>query len=192
MRYVHYFLGICSVFVSLAMLPGCDAETTDGGASGNGQTTTGGPIDETGAMSGMTAEHNAVRAKVMPAAATPLPELTWSPEIAAVAQAYADKCIWEHSSNQYGENLYATSGGGTPADVVGSWASEVADYDYDANTCAPNKACGHYTQIVWADSLKLGCGMAKCPDNAPWGNGPWEIWVCNYDPPGNWVGEKPY
>jgi pathogenesis-related protein 1 len=20
----------------------------------------------------------------------------------------------------------------------------------------------------------------------------WENWVCNYDPPGNWVGEKPY
>ena len=192
MRYVHYFLGISSVVMSLVVMPGCDAETSNGaGASGNGQTT-GEDKGESGAMTGMTAAHNEVRAKVMPAAAMPLPDLTWSPEIAAVAQAYAEKCIWEHSSNQYGENLYATSGGGTPADVVGSWASEAADYDYATDTCAPNKACGHYTQVVWADTLKLGCGMAKCPDNAPWGNGPWEMWVCNYDPPGNWIGEKPY
>lgn len=188
MRYVHYFLGICSVFGSLVMLPGCeDAETTDGGASGNGNTNA-----EPAAMMGMTAAHNAVRAGVMPAAAMPLPEVTWSAEIAAVAQAYADKCVWEHSSNDYGENLYATSGGGTPKDVVGSWASEVADYDYASNSCAANKACGHYTQVVWANTLRIGCGMAKCPDNAPWGNGPWEMWVCNYDPPGNWGGEKPY
>jgi hypothetical protein len=26
--------------------------------------------------------------------------------------------------------------------------------------------------------------MARCGNT--------EIWVCNYNPPGNWVGEKPY
>ena len=43
-----------------------------------------------------------------------------------------------------------------------------------------------------ADTVRIGCGKATCQDNAPWGSGAWEIWVCNYDPPGNWVGEKPY
>lgn len=189
---MHYFLAICGVVGSLAMLPGCEADTVDGGTNGKNELTGGGTSGESGVMMGMTAAHNKVRATVMPAPSEPMPDLVWSDEIAKEAQNYAEKCIWEHSSNQYGENLYATSGGGTPGDVVGSWASEVADYDYDANTCAPNKACGHYTQVVWANTLKLGCGMAKCPNNAPWGNGPWEMWVCNYDPPGNWSGEKPY
>jgi len=145
---------------------------------------------EPAAMNGMTAAHNEARANVDPAPAKPMPALSWSSEIAAVAQAYAEKCVWEHSSNQYGENLYATSGGDTPQDVVNAWVSEVADYNYASDSCS--NVCGHYTQVVWASTLRLGCGMAKCPDNAPWGNGPWEMWVCNYDPPGNWSGQKPY
>jgi len=44
--------------------------------------------------------------------------------------------------------------------------------------------CGHYTQIVWRDTKQVGCGVAR--DNRR------EIWVCNYDPPGNWVGHRPY
>ena len=44
--------------------------------------------------------------------------------------------------------------------------------------------CGHYTQVVWRKSLRVGCGMATC--------GATEVWVCNYDPAGNWDGERPY
>ncbi len=71
--------------------------------------------------------------------------------------------------------------------MVQAWTSEVAWYDYDSNTCsAPaGQSCGHYTQIVWADSLRIGCGRALCDDG-------WEIVTCNYDPPGNWAGEWPY
>jgi pathogenesis-related protein 1 len=145
---------------------------------------------ESPAMNGMTAAHNKVRAEVNPAAATPIPPLTWSSNIAAVAQAHAEKCIWEHSSNSYGENIYATSGGGAPQGVVSSWASEVSDYDYASNSC--KDVCGHYTQVVWANSLRLGCGMAQCTKNSPFGSGDWEMWVCNYDPPGNYGGQKPY
>lgn len=59
--------------------------------------------------------------------------------------------------------------------------------DYDSNTCSPGtcscisfqcNACGHYTQVVWRDSERLGCGVGDC-------TGGGEIWVCNYDPPGN-------
>ncbi|MBK9266614.1 MAG: Fis family transcriptional regulator [Polyangiaceae bacterium] len=162
------------------------------GGSGVGSTSSGsmGGDGEPAVMNGMTAAHNEARANANPAPAKPMPPLTWSADLAAVAQAYAEKCIWEHSSNNYGENLYATSGGDTPQDVVNAWVSEVQYYDYASDSCSD--VCGHYTQVVWAETLRLGCGMAKCPDNAPWGNGPWEMWVCNYDPPGNWVGQKPY
>jgi len=160
---------------------GSTSGSTSSGSMGNG---------EPAAMNGMTAAHNVVRANVNPAPSSPMPPLTWSSEVAAVAQAHADKCVFEHSTNSYGENIYATSGSSTPQDVLNSWASEVADYDYASDSCSG--VCGHYTQVVWADSLLLGCAVTKCTENSPFGSGPWEFWVCNYDPPGNYSGQKPY
>jgi len=37
------------------------------------------------------------------------------------------------------------------------WADEEKCYDYDSNTCAEGHMCGHYTQIVWSTTRKLGC-----------------------------------
>jgi hypothetical protein len=35
--------------------------------------------------------------------------------------------------------------------------------------------------------------MAKCTKNSPFSGFPeWQIWVCNYDPPGNFNGTRPY
>jgi hypothetical protein len=34
---------------------------------------------------------------------------------------------------------------------------------------------------VWRGTTQLGCGMAQCGGN--------DIWVCNYDPPGNYQNE---
>ena len=180
-----------------------DGSTDGGGGSGstnttgtNGttssNTTTGGDGEPT-EVAGITAAHNAARAAVDPPASTPIPALEWSNDIAAVAQAYAENCVFEHSGGAYGENLYAESGlNATPQDVVDAWVSEDADYDYDSNSCNGGAICGHYTQVVWADSQRLGCGVAHCSQNSPFGSGNWTIWVCNYDPPGNYVGEKPY
>ena len=70
-------------------------------------------------------------------------------------------------------------------EVVQSWASEEEFYDYDANTCEPNQMCGHYTQIVWEQTTHVGCAVHICEDQS-------ELWMCNYNPAGNWVGEKPY
>lgn len=66
-------------------------------------------------------------------------------------------------------------------------ASEVQWYDYASNSCnAPaGKSCGHYTQVVWAKSTEVGCGVAIC-------DGKGQIWVCNYKPAGNFSGQKPY
>lgn len=172
---------------------GASSSSTTGSSSGatsSSSTSSGGGDAEPPAMNGMTAAHNAARASVSPPASTPIPPLTWSGDIAAVAQAYAENCVFQHSNNQYGENLYATTGGGNPQGVVGSWVSEAKDYNYATNTC--NATCGHYTQVVWANSARLGCGMAVCNKNSPFGGGTWEIWVCNYDPPGNYIGERPY
>jgi pathogenesis-related protein 1 len=143
-------------------------------------------------VTGITAAHNAARAAVTPAATPAIPNLTWSSAIAATAQAYAEQCKFEHSMGKYGENLYAAAGkDASGQDVVDSWVSEAANYDYAANSCSG--VCGHYTQVVWRNSVRLGCGVAKCSKNSPFsGFADWQIWVCNYDPPGNFNGTRPY
>jgi len=132
----------------------------------------------------MVAAHNAWRSPLG------LPPLEWSDELAVVAQDWAEKLLvkgrMQHSQdNDYGENLATARNRQLSVEtVVNLWGDEVSDYDYDTNRCAPGKVCGHYTQIVWAETTKVGCGMAR--ENGL------EMWVCNYDPPGNYVGERPY
>ena len=42
----------------------------------------------------------------------------------------------------------------------------------------------HYTQIIWRDTSEVGCAMAHSSFR--------EVWVCQYSPPGNVVGQRPY
>lgn len=132
-------------------------------------------------------------------------KLRYSPALAATAQAWADNlkktnhCQMRHSKpdGRYGENLYWASAirwsNGdkelqhvTPEQVVDSWSREKPDYDYQTNRCAPGKSCGHYTQVVWRATTMVGCAVAVCEDTRD------QVWVCQYQPAGNWVGEKPY
>ncbi|MBD2580362.1 hypothetical protein H6G50_22125 [Oscillatoria sp. FACHB-1406] len=132
----------------------------------------------------MVSAHNQWRAKVK------VPPLRWSPELAAYAQEWANKLLaedkFEHRPDgRYGENLASASGQQlSPARVVDMWGNEVRDYNYARNSCAPGKMCGHYTQVVWRKTTEVGCGIARDSNR--------EIWVCNYNPPGNFVGQKPY
>lgn len=130
----------------------------------------------------MLAAHNAVRARLH------IPPLTWSAEIAGQAQAWADRLLAERRfahrpRSPYGENLFEISGAlASPSQVVADWGSEAGAYDYASNKCLG--VCGHYTQLVWAATKKVGCGVAR--------NRRQEIWVCDYVPPGNFVGRRPY
>lgn len=154
---------------------------------------------ETPSVAGITAAHNAVRASASPTPVPPLDPYCWSPSAAAIAQAWADTCTWAHNpASGLGENIYAVgyTGPTPPVDVhldaVDTWASEAANYDYAANTCSG--VCGHYTQIVWRATQSVGCGIRNCTTGSPFGPSfpNWTIVVCNYDPPGNWVGQRPY
>ncbi len=144
-------------------------------------------------LEGITDLHNQTRAMVSPAASPALSPVTWSPTLAAFAQSWADGCDFEHSSGPYGENIYATTGSSvTAAGPVSSWASESVDYHYASDSCSD--VCGHYTQIIWRDTTSIGCGVAHCTGNSPFGNGSgsWTLVVCSYDPPGNYSGQRPY
>ena len=141
------------------------------------------PGNSAGSLAGaMLDAHNAVRASVG------VPPLVWSPGLAAVAQNWANNLIATHrfahsAADRYGENLYAISGAwASPAQVVGAWAAEARGYDIRSNGCMG--VCGHYTQIVWQTTRAVGCADAADAYR--------EVWVCEYDPPGNVVGYRPY
>jgi len=51
----------------------------------------------------------------------------------------------------------------------------VADFYYPGQGEDPSKPIGHYTQMVWAESARIGCGYAKC-------NRTQSYYVCNYGP----------
>ncbi len=137
--------------------------------------------------------HNDARELVSPPADPALEPLRWDAGVAATAQASADRCQWSHSSTPgVGENLYARTGDvRLPGEAALAWVAEASDYDYASNSCASGETCGHYTQIVWRSTTSVGCAMQVCPSGGPW-SGTWTIYVCQYAPRGNYLGERPY
>ena len=123
--------------------------------------------------------HNRVRARHC---AGPL---SWSTKLAQVAQQWAstlrDKgCAFGHSNGSFGENLAAgTSGTLGPEAVVKMWYDEITHYRFPNGGFSMKT--GHFTQVVWRGTSQVGCGHSQC-------NG-MDIWVCEYDPPGNWEGQ---
>ncbi|KAJ4899013.1 hypothetical protein Rs2_12964 [Raphanus sativus] len=119
------------------------------------------------------AAHNQARAAVG------VDPLSWDETVAAYARDYANRrggdCALEHSSGPYGENIARSGGDMSGVEAVNMWVNEQADYDYGSNTCASGKQCGHYTQIVWKNSVRMGCAKVRCD------NGQTFI-TCNYDP----------
>jgi pathogenesis-related protein 1 len=143
------------------------------------------------------AAHNRWRARVG------VPPLVWSEALAQSSNRWAaqleqgGQCRMEHSDTpDLGENLYWASplrwntGQTTVQDiraafVVEVWGRESADFLVDSGTCRPGRTCGHYTQIVWKDTREVGCAFQVCGAKD-------QVWVCQYRPAGNHVGQRPY
>jgi hypothetical protein len=68
-----------------------------------------------------------------------------------------------------------------PDRAVEVWYEERHNYDFRRG--AFSMRAGHFTQVVWVGSQRLGCGTVTCSGR--------QIWVCNYDPPGNVTGKFP-
>ncbi|KAB2636099.1 pathogenesis-related leaf protein 4-like [Pyrus ussuriensis x Pyrus communis] len=94
-------------------------------------------------------------------------------------------CNLVHSVRPYSENIAKGTGDLSGTAAVNLFVSEKADYNYNSNTCAAGKMCGHYTQVVWRSSTRLGCAKVRC-------NNEGTFIGCNYDPPGNYAGQRPY
>ncbi|XP_052271444.1 allurin-like [Dreissena polymorpha] len=136
------------------------------------------------------AAHNTVRRDVTPTASN-MQSMSWDQSIASLAQRWAENCVWGHDANfkrtdngrfSVGQNMAANSGDLDWNWAISDWAKEKNDYTYDGDNTG--KVVGHYTQIVWAETSKVGCGYAKCGDR--------NHYVCNYGPAGNVGNQLPY
>ena len=116
--------------------------------------------------------------------------VAWDNTVARFARNYAAKrsadCRLQHSGGPYGENIYKGSGRSWAADAVRLWVDEKRNYHLSSNTCDASKVCGHYTQVVWRKSTRIGCARVLCAGNRG------VFIVCNYNPPGNFNGERPF
>jgi uncharacterized protein YkwD len=121
--------------------------------------------------------HNSYRAQHF------APPVTWSAELAAGAQKWAENCHIGHAPRGgFGENL--AWGYKRPAsDAVDAWYKEASDYNYGRPGFA--SSTGHFTQVVWKGTKQIGCGAAICL------LGSVRYWVCRYSPQGNWAGQFP-
>ncbi|XP_050209526.1 basic form of pathogenesis-related protein 1-like [Mercurialis annua] len=128
------------------------------------------------------AAHNQVRAAIG------IGPIGWNDTLKDYAQEYVNKkaktCELEHSHGPYGENLAMGWGEFGALDAVKLWADERPNYDYESNSCIADQ-CLHYTQIIWRDTNQIGCASAKCKNG-------YNYISCNYYPPGNYIGERPY
>ncbi|WMV51133.1 hypothetical protein MTR67_044518 [Solanum verrucosum] len=69
--------------------------------------------------------------------------------------------------------------------AVDMWVDEKQYYHHDSNTCDEGQVCRHYTEVVWRNSVFLGCTRVQC------NNGRYVV-SSNYVPPGNFIGQTPY
>ncbi|XP_076936877.1 pathogenesis-related protein 1A-like [Bidens hawaiensis] len=117
--------------------------------------------------------------------------LTWNTTVAQYAESQADQrkvnCPVVPPPEEYGENIaigFEISG----LEAISAWLDEKGYYNYSSNSCLPSMMCEHYTQVVWKTSIHIGCARVKCMQSL---NDAYYV-VCNYHPPGNYNGEKPY
>jgi len=128
--------------------------------------------------------------------------MEWDDELSIVAQRHADQCQFDHDCSKcrkvsrfgVGQNLYIYKQSLRPADP--NWEKAIVDW-YDEVELFSNKqvepfkfssAIGHYSQLVWAETYKIGCGATTYKE------GKWysTLYTCNYGPNGNFIKGQMY
>jgi len=127
-----------------------------------------------------------------------LPALQWDPALAADARTWAAHLARlgtlvhaedDEAADPQGENLWAgTRGAYTPEAMVGLWVEEKKDYRPGpipaVSRTGDFETVGHYTQLVWRDTGRVGCALAPGAED--------EMLVCRYSQAGNVEGERPF
>ncbi|PHH68772.1 hypothetical protein CDD82_290 [Ophiocordyceps australis] len=132
--------------------------------------------------------------------------LEWDDYLADEAMAWImqlEQCILRHpqmGEKEYGQNLASASFTWAPteqefldntANGIDGWYDEVKIHDFSSNSFI--YATGHFTQLVWKGSKRLGCATRFCDGakgetrEGPAFNA--TVTACHYYPPGNMGGE---
>ena len=133
----------------------------------------------------MVEMHNAERAEV---GSRPL---QWDDRLAASAASYARTLAqtnrFEHDprNEREGENLWMGTRSRYAFDeMIGMWAEEKRILPKLRRWHDDVHSVGHYTQMVWKDTTRVGCAIASNPH--------YDYLVCRYGPQGNFIGRSPY
>ncbi|KAK1230305.1 hypothetical protein PQX77_006598 [Marasmius sp. AFHP31] len=133
--------------------------------------------------------------------------LQWNNTLETAAQKWANGCVFEHSRGAIGpfggiydiflsvflalnlnphfsENLSTGTGDFGIDAAVKLWTDEAGDYN------PSNPQYSHFTQMVWKESTQVGCAVATgCNGIFDGSYGPAKLYVCEYYPAGNVIGD---
>ncbi|XP_071550651.1 uncharacterized protein [Panulirus ornatus] len=121
--------------------------------------------------------------------------MEWDDELARVAQGHADQCLFKHdcpdcrrvSRFGVGQNLFISFQSNFDTSVqweraIQAWYNEVADFNpKDIHPFKFSSGTGHYTQMLWWSTYKIGCGFIMFKEGRWWK----KLYTCNYGPAGN-------
>ncbi|CAG9940499.1 unnamed protein product [Clonostachys rosea f. rosea IK726] len=158
------------------------------------------PATPTGYEETMLYHHNIHRANHSVVA------MEWDATLAQYAHNSASNCVWEHDMNQgdgnYGQNLASWGSTGDIDDLqISTGAAAVTEQWYNGEEPLYSSfygladppmtdfhLWGHFTQLVWKDSNRVGCATVKCGAGTVLAYQGWYT-ICNYGSPGNYAGE---
>ncbi|TKA64892.1 hypothetical protein B0A55_10926, partial [Friedmanniomyces simplex] len=129
------------------------------------------------------------------------PNIGWDGDLASTAASIASNCIYAHnvtaSGGGYGQNIAAGVEANNISAIITDlfYNGEVGWYDGLYGQAQPDMTnfehWGHFSQIVWKSTTKVGCATQYCPNglaNVGSDVSPY-FTVCNYGPPGNYANE---
>ncbi|XP_066191810.1 peptidase inhibitor 16-like [Sylvia atricapilla] len=136
-------------------------------------------------------EHNKYRSQVSPPAKAMM-KMSWDMDLEVGAQNHAKNCIWGQNGGLGRANLFATASTLDVKSAIEEWNKESKFYNLTTSTCVPGQMCDNYTQVVWAETTRVGCEHSFCKkvDGIEIEN--LQLLVCKYYPPGNRKDKLPY
>jgi len=166
-------------------------------------------------MEAIIARHNELRQRVASGseangnqpAASNMMKVMWNAELAATAQRWAWQCTFGHDDDRskcdgtyVGQNAYSSWSSqestwdevmANTVNAVQAWYDEVASPGFSNTDISPfvfSYGAGHYTQVVWAESVEVGCGLTYYDDDGWYAT----LIICNYAVGGNMQGGSMY
>jgi len=118
--------------------------------------------------------------------ATNMMHLVWDNELEELAWKRALTCQFDHGDYMLpdgtfvGQNLARFPHGTDPYSHVATWIYEKRWFDFETRTCSNFAYCGHYNQMIWHRTNRIGCAHHYCPSLGG------DFMVCDYLEFGNY------